>query len=299
MLAASPANRLVIMPGNHDPDFFWPGVQQDFRALLAKRSPVSAEQMYSIWSPPARRPPTRGSGSSTAISTTRSTALSRRQRDLVGSPSSHTQGQGRRRAAVRVHRHAIPDQVSQSHRLGYPLVDNVKPFSRFLRVFGGSAFVAGYGTLKVALAVAAMLRFLTGTAVRRPSDLLGVGEDTAPALAVRLRTLFQSATGVRKKQFLAGLQERGFGLGGQDLECCSTTPGVPSPCWSSSPNTRISSTCWVPPKASSASAARGHSLAGARLHRGRDRRPDSGRGHRRQGAGSRGGRHGTYPRTGG
>jgi metallophosphoesterase superfamily enzyme len=29
-LASNSRNTLVVLPGNHDPDFFWPGVRQDF-----------------------------------------------------------------------------------------------------------------------------------------------------------------------------------------------------------------------------------------------------------------------------
>ena len=33
-----PRNTLVVLPGNHDPDFFWPGIRADFRKLLRLQS---------------------------------------------------------------------------------------------------------------------------------------------------------------------------------------------------------------------------------------------------------------------
>jgi len=47
----------------------------------------------------------------------------------------------------------------------YPFVDNVKPFSRFLKIFGASALTLGWGPLDAAVCVAKMLPYAMRVAV--------------------------------------------------------------------------------------------------------------------------------------
>jgi len=56
----------------------------------------------------------------------------------------------------------------------YPFVDNVKPFSRFLRIFGISVFNPKYKLLKPATAVWQMLTYLTKEGVTHPGSLLAL-----------------------------------------------------------------------------------------------------------------------------
>lgn len=56
----------------------------------------------------------------------------------------------------------------------YPFVDNVKPFSRFIRIFGVSSFTPGYGPLKATVMMWALLQYLAQTVTHQPSDLLGL-----------------------------------------------------------------------------------------------------------------------------
>ena len=59
----------------------------------------------------------------------------------------------------------------------YPYVDNVKPFSRFLEIFGASVFFRGYGPLKALVAVGSMVKYLAVTLSKKPTDLLGLVEE--------------------------------------------------------------------------------------------------------------------------
>jgi hypothetical protein len=44
-LAANAANSLVVLPGNHDADFFWPGVREDFISFLSDRDAPLAKRI--------------------------------------------------------------------------------------------------------------------------------------------------------------------------------------------------------------------------------------------------------------
>ena len=54
----------------------------------------------------------------------------------------------------------------------YPFVDNIKPFSRFLKLFGSSMTALHGGSARAAISLFAMTRYLASTILKRPSDLL-------------------------------------------------------------------------------------------------------------------------------
>jgi hypothetical protein len=93
----------------------------------------------------------------------------------------------------------------------YPFVDNVKPFSRFLRTFGTSVFRPGYGPRKAAVSVLAMLRYLNWADAERPSDILGApGSSSIPVGPLLRRVVFQGMTAPERNEFMGRLLEAGF-----------------------------------------------------------------------------------------
>src|SRR5207249_5698807 len=56
----------------------------------------------------------------------------------------------------------------------FQFVDNVKPFSRFVRIFGASAFAPGHGMLKVAVIIGRMLAYLNGLALHHRAEVMSL-----------------------------------------------------------------------------------------------------------------------------
>jgi hypothetical protein len=94
----------------------------------------------------------------------------------------------------------------------YPFVDNVKPYSRFLRIFGLSAFVRGYGPVKAALAVWRMLFYLGGASVTDPGGLLAAHDAEIPPLALLLSEELKNLSKTRRILLHKEIRARGFDL---------------------------------------------------------------------------------------
>ena len=98
----------------------------------------------------------------------------------------------------------------------YPFVDNVKPFSRFLKLFGASAIMRGLGPLKAAVAVWAILRYLAyDNSVRHPSDLLGVDKEITPSVSLRLKQAIVKLSSPKQRELVTSLEQQGFAFEGR------------------------------------------------------------------------------------
>jgi hypothetical protein len=100
----------------------------------------------------------------------------------------------------------------------YPFIDNIKPFSLFLRLFAASGVTQWNGPLKVLVGVFGMLSYLTKTTLTRPSDFLSKGAKDAGSPVARLVTAY---TGLSKAGRAAVDQEiarRGYQMRGRPLD---------------------------------------------------------------------------------
>jgi UDP-2,3-diacylglucosamine pyrophosphatase LpxH len=198
-----PDNVVTILPGNHDADFFWADVRSRFTEDVGPvqfvleqvyRSPVcpgvwiehghqadAVNQFIwegkAYWS--AVRPPIFADNTGTPR--------------LYECPGT--------RFLIKFLNHLDSE---------YPFVDNVKPFSRFLKVFGASAFAPGYGMLKVAMAVGRMLKYLDGTLANQPGDVLSAGANADGVLPAYVLSRFNSANPTELNALIQNMRERGF-----------------------------------------------------------------------------------------
>src|SRR5207248_2122317 len=90
-----------------------------------------------------------------------------------------------------------------------------KPFWRFLQLFGASAFQPGFGPLKAAVSVSAMLRYLASTGIRNPSELLEAdtrkdGEQIEDRAATVVLAAVRTASSGCRQNFVQGLGQAGF-----------------------------------------------------------------------------------------
>lgn len=173
-LAANERNLLVVMPGNHDPDFFWPKIRKLFCTLVGHGS--TQRVVFNLSGP--HRPM-----GYEWLWIEHGHRFDPVNAFFVGDKEHWTREQppllADRDGTLRLlectgTRFLIRYLNGIDAR--YPFVDNVKPFSRFIRIFGASALTFGRGPLDAAVAVTKMLGFLAASAMTRPGDLLGFGE---------------------------------------------------------------------------------------------------------------------------
>ena len=194
-LAVNSDNTLVVLPGNHDPDFFWPKVREDFIGLvsgndaaLAKRICIHLQQAYrpskcrEVWIEHGHQ-----------YDPLNSFLISEHSCWSEENPPILSDGDTERLYACLGTRFLI-DYLNDLDAT-YPFVDNVKPFSRFVRLFLASVADFHFGPMKAAVAGWRILRYLSSLAATHPKDLLGVEkiEDKEKAgLLVRLKKVARS-----------------------------------------------------------------------------------------------------------
>ena len=208
-LGANRENSVVILPGNHDADFFWPKVQTEFRKAVDAERPADAsvrdrvhfrlEQFY--------RPP-----SALNVWIEHGHQYDPNNDFFIETDEIDPDiGTKKKRPIWSEKNPPIFKDKSGTERLyecigtrfmirfmngldaKYPFVDNVKPFSRFLRIFGVSVFNPRYRLLGPAAAVWQMLTYMAKEGVTSPGSLLSLempNEDFGPSAL--LKDLFDS-----------------------------------------------------------------------------------------------------------
>jgi UDP-2,3-diacylglucosamine pyrophosphatase LpxH len=200
--AAHPDNAVTILPGNHDADFYFEPVRRRVQELAAG-SGFFLDPVYrpgdcpSVWiehghqSDPVNnffwRKQSRWSAATPPVFP-----------DLDGVPRLFE---------------CVGTRFMLKFMNGldcdYPFVDNVKPFSRFVRIFLDSASIRGL-RLKAVFTLGRMLKFVYSTVMDHSEDVLGIESQvqdvTFAMLAARLKTLPKA----RITAFSRRLAECGF-----------------------------------------------------------------------------------------
>lgn len=168
-------NRIVIMPGNHDADFFWPSVRDAFIAGVVRDAPSLAARVR-FHLDPVYRPP----GASSIwiehghqYDPLNSFFVDGKARWSEAQPPILVDLSGTPRLLECIGTRFMVRFMNRLDAL-YPFVDNVKPFTRFLTLFGASIFATGHGPKKAAFAILALLHFIGQTNLRRAGDLLAI-----------------------------------------------------------------------------------------------------------------------------
>ncbi|MET4235520.1 metallophosphoesterase [Bradyrhizobium barranii subsp. apii] len=197
-------NHLVIMPGNHDPDFFWPRVRERFAEFVgvdqgSKKLTFCLESHYHpngmnwLHIEHGHR-----------YDKVNSFHVNGHDRWSANEPPILKGKDGNDRLYECVGTRFLIKYLNGLDAR-YPYVDNVKPFSRFFHIFGASALTPGWAPLDASVSVAKMLAYAIKIAATRKEDLLTieapigsdrlqllakwVDEATAPELEVLTRAL--------------------------------------------------------------------------------------------------------------
>jgi UDP-2,3-diacylglucosamine pyrophosphatase LpxH len=206
-LAASAGNRLVILPGNHDPDFFFDRVCERFRELVGERTRVVFYRTLPYYRPD--NAPNVLIEHGHQYDMCNNFFVTGQPRWTDEHPPILPGRDGTPRLLQCPGTRFLLRYLNRLDR-DYHYVDNVKPFGRFLSIFGRSAFVPGYGPMLATVAVWDMMRFVAAHLKEKPSVLLGIKDgqeaDSQAVLRARLGAMTDRAALVIQDHFV----ERGF-----------------------------------------------------------------------------------------
>jgi UDP-2,3-diacylglucosamine pyrophosphatase LpxH len=207
-LASRSGNQITILPGNHDADLFWTRVQsslqQRIAARAAERFKIHLERVYrppdfpGVWIEHGHQ-----------FDKINSFFLGDEEFWSASEPPIFVDNKKCRRLLECLGTRFMIRFLNRLDR-DYPYVDNVKPFSVFVRLFAASALVSGYASLSVAVTVWRLLSYMASTGITQRSDLLsldGEGIDATRALVNRLQDLNESDESRRLQQ---RVQKAGF-----------------------------------------------------------------------------------------
>jgi len=210
-------HELVVLPGNHDVDFFWERVREHFTSVVTKGDGSAANKLHFCLEPfyrPNEYPEI--------------WIEHGHQYDdcnkffFQGQPKWSTENWPTLRDTKGVPR--LIECVGTRFLINflnaldseYPFVDNVKPFSKFLKMFLASSVCPGFGPIKASVAYWGFLKFLGNTLEKSPKDLLGKSSDKFDPLdgfAKNIRGLKQSNSAKMQKALAdAGFEFRGMSL---------------------------------------------------------------------------------------
>jgi UDP-2,3-diacylglucosamine pyrophosphatase LpxH len=177
-LAAHEDNVVTILPGNHDPDFFFKRVSDRLKEMvcgsanLSDRLRVYLDQVYrpaaypGVWIEHGHQhDPANAFMVDGAARWSASSRPVFKDRD------------GTERLLECMGTRFLVRFLNRLDR-DYPYVDNVKPFSRFVKLFWLSTFVRAQGPLRAAAAVWSMTKFLARTASWNWSDFQSMPDGT-------------------------------------------------------------------------------------------------------------------------
>lgn len=211
-LRENTAHRLVLLPGNHDPDLFWPDIRSALRTVLERsaRSPLGdrlrfhLEEVYrppwapSVWIEHGHQHDPCNNfffGDKSFWSTASSPIF--------------VDSLGEERLMECVGTRFLNKYLNHLDD-AYPFVDNVKPFSRFLKSFGVSALAPGYGPVTAAAAVWGMLKYIASTVKKSTGDLLGIQTRVPPSAAAVVAAGWELLSQAEREVFIARLRSKGI-----------------------------------------------------------------------------------------
>jgi hypothetical protein len=94
----------------------------------------------------------------------------------------------------------------------YPFVDNVKPFSKFVKMFLVSEASRDFGPMKALVSYWALASFIGGRLAKSPKDLLGADESPTKIVAEMAR-LIDHLSDAKAEKLKARLIVAGFSFG--------------------------------------------------------------------------------------
>ena len=209
-LARNGGNRLIILPGNHDADLFWPNVREEFIALVGGSSAVRDNLTFhleSAYYPPGQ--PTVRIEHGHQYDPCNWFKVYGIEHWSADNPPIFKDHLGHERLLECVGTRFLNKFLNRIDE-DYPFIDNVKPFSKFLELFGMSALQPGQGPFKAAIAIWSMLRFLSHSLLHYQTDLLKIGESVDSKVSHPLQLFLEEMSDDQRALLTKMLRENGF-----------------------------------------------------------------------------------------
>lgn len=218
-LTNSKANhRIIILPGNHDADFFWDRVRDEFAQAVSKGNPETGQKLHfhlqQVYQP----------GDFPGVWIEHGHQYDDCNKFTVNGVEHWSE----EAKPIFADKNGVPRLLEcvgtrfmikfmNSLDADYPFVDNVKPFSKFVKMFLLSTVNSGFGPLKVAVAYWGFLKFFGYTLGKSPRDLLSTSDDRHKLLRQFAQRLGQLGKG-RTQRLVSRLAQEQFNLQGMPLD---------------------------------------------------------------------------------
>jgi UDP-2,3-diacylglucosamine pyrophosphatase LpxH len=209
---AKDQNRIVILPGNHDVDLFWHAVRCELRTRIDEFAGVAAGDRLVFHLGRVYRPavmPSVWIEHGHQLDVNNNFFLDNEERWSEASPPILDGADGEKRLMACVGTQFLADYLNKIDQT-YPFVDNVKPFSKFVKMFLVASALFRIGTpVRIAIAAWGILRFLARTGRQSVSALLAQGGRQIPSAAAAVQEAWKELPVEQQAQLIEGLRARG------------------------------------------------------------------------------------------
>jgi UDP-2,3-diacylglucosamine pyrophosphatase LpxH len=217
-LAANGENELVILPGNHDADFFWKAVRLKLAEVITRSAGSPLGNRLRFFLGQVYRPP-----SAPTIWIEHGHQHDKCNNFVIGSQDYWSEQfspifeglDGEQRLIECVGTRFLLKFINRLDN-SYPFIDNVKPFSKFIKMFGVSALRPDYGVIQASVAIWHMMKYVASTTAGSPSDFMSVsGKNPAAGkkeqpITTLLRNAWARMTSEEQHEVLDALESRNF-----------------------------------------------------------------------------------------
>lgn len=209
-LTRNGGNYLVILPGNHDVDFFWPSIRENFIDLIGETLAVSDKLTFHL--EPAYYPsgkPTVRIEHGHRYDPCNWFKIDDIEHWGADTPPILKDCSGEERLLECVGTRFLNQFLNRLDE-DYPFVDNVKPFSKFLEFFGMSALRPGLGPFKAAVAIWSMLKYLSEVVLHHRTDILKIDNSADSKVNHPFQLFVKEMTDEQRILLTKILQKNGF-----------------------------------------------------------------------------------------
>jgi UDP-2,3-diacylglucosamine pyrophosphatase LpxH len=215
LLKSENIKRLTILPGNHDADLFWPKVRAELVRRLGQKSERTKLQFHleKVYQPASRPDLWIEHGHQhdpcNSFKVDGVPYWSANRTPLLKDKS----GEERLLECVGT-RFMLKFLNKLDFR--YPFVDNVKPFSKFVKMFLLSGFSSEFGPLAALTVYWALIKFLAGRLASGSEDFLDLAPDSENLFEDVKRSV-RNLSRKKEEQFRELLSANGFALNGMTV----------------------------------------------------------------------------------
>jgi UDP-2,3-diacylglucosamine pyrophosphatase LpxH len=215
LFLGKPENRLVILPGNHDADFFFEAVRAALRAKLDECASMIVGDRLVFHLDRVYRPaiaPCVWIEHGHQYDVNNCFYLDNEERWSEERPPLLVDINGNIRLLACTGTRFLNEYLNRLD-LTYTFVDNVKPFSKFVKMFLVASALFRYGTpVRVAIAAWGILRFLAKTATISMDALLHAGGRDIPSVAEIVRQGWSQLPKDQQRGLIDALVRRGVAI---------------------------------------------------------------------------------------